>query len=370
MTTRRLRIQPSSDQLEQGIAAIKAELQLPLAFPPEVEAAATQAAANPRMPTLDRTDIAFITIDPPGAMDLDQAMFVERRGDGYRVYYAIADVAAFVASADPVDIEANLRGETLYGADSKVPLYPKVLSEGAASLLPDHVRPALLWTIDLDATGEGIAVDVRRARIKSREKLDYTDVQARIDAGNADPMWAVLRGIGELRKQREQKRGGVSLPLPEQEVYEKDGQWVLEFRARHPVEDWNEQISLLTGMAAAHLMVEAKVGLLRTLPPPPHWAIDRLRRTAKALELAWPAQMDYPDFIRSLDPARPRHIAMMVTCTTVLRGAGYAAFNGDVPVQPLHWALAGARFIRPRCPASADHRASLCRCPWRHRPTS
>jgi len=340
MTTRRLRIQPSSDQLEQGIAAIKAELQLPLAFPPEVEAAATQAAANPRMPTLDRTDIAFITIDPPGAMDLDQAMFVERRGDGYRVYYAIADVAAFVASADPVDIEANLRGETLYGADSKVPLYPKVLSEGAASLLPDQVRPALLWTIDLDATGEGMAVDVRRARVKSREKLDYTDVQARIDAGNADPMWAVLRGIGELRKQREQKRGGVSLPLPEQEVYEKDGQWVLEFRARHPVEDWNEQISLLTGMAAAHLMVEAKVGLLRTLPPPPHWAIDRLRRTAKALELAWPAQMDYPDFIRSLDPARPRHIAMMVTCTTVLRGAGYAAFNGDVPVQPLHWALA------------------------------
>ena len=103
MTTRRLRIQPSSDQLEQGIAAIKAELQLPLAFPPEVEAAAAQAAANPRMPTLDRTDIALITIDPPGAMDLDQAMFVERREGGYRVHYAIADVAAFVASADPVD---------------------------------------------------------------------------------------------------------------------------------------------------------------------------------------------------------------------------------------------------------------------------
>jgi exoribonuclease R len=104
MTTRRLRIQPSSDQLEQGIAAIKAELQLPLAFPPEVESAAARAAANPRMPALDRTDIALITIDPPGAMDLDQAMFVERRADGYRVHYAIADVAAFIAPADPVDI--------------------------------------------------------------------------------------------------------------------------------------------------------------------------------------------------------------------------------------------------------------------------
>ena len=86
-----------------------------------------------------------------------------------RDLHAIADVAAFVSSADPVDVEANLRGETLYGADAKVPLYPKVLSEGAASLLPDQVRPALLWTIDLDATGEGIAVDVRRARVRSRE---------------------------------------------------------------------------------------------------------------------------------------------------------------------------------------------------------
>ena len=344
MTTRRLRIQPSSDQieaqLERGITAIKAEMELPLAFPAEVEVAAEKAATRPRMPALDRTDIALVTIDPPGAMDLDQAMFVERRDGGFRVHYAIADVAAFVAPADPVDIEANHRGETLYGADAKVPLYPRVLSEGAASLLPDQVRPALLWTIDLDAEGEGIAVDVRRAQVRSRARFDYAGVQANIDAGHAGPMWGVLREIGELRKQRERKRGGVSLPLPEQEVFEDAGRWALEFRARHPVEDWNEQISLLTGMAAAHLMVDAKVGLLRTLPPPPTWAFDRLRRTARALDLEWPAQMPYPDFIRSLDPAQPHHIAMMVACTTVLRGAGYAAFNGTVPEQPLHWALA------------------------------
>ena len=345
MTTRRLRIQPSSDRLEQGIATIKAELQLPLAFPPEVEAAAANAAAHPRMPELDRTDIAFITIDPPGAMDLDQAMFVERRDGGYRVYYAIADVAAFVAPADAVDIEANRRGETLYGADAKVPLYPKVLSEGAASLLPDQVRPALLWTIDLDATGEGIAVDVRRARVRSRAKLDYAGVQAQIDSGKADPMWAVLREIGELRKQREQKRGGVSLPLPEQEIRvesgrDEDGRWTLEFRARHPVEDWNEQISLLTGMAAAHLMVEHRVGLLRTLPEADPRAIARLHRTARALGIDWPPSRGYPDFIRSLDPANPRHVAMMTACTAVLRGAGYVAFDGAVPEHSQHAALA------------------------------
>jgi exoribonuclease R len=340
-TTRCLRTpQPPDAVLDRGIRAIRDELDLPRAFPAEVEAAAAHAAANPRLPAEDRTDIALVTIDPPDAMDLDQAMFVERRGDGYRVHYAIADVAAFVAAGDAIDIEANRRGETLYGANAKIPLHPKVLSEDAASLLPDQIRPALLWTIDLDASGEGTVVDVHRALGRSRAKLDYAGVQARIDAGDADPMWAVLREIGELRKQRERRRGGVSLALPEQEIRIDRGRWQLEFRARHPVEDWNEQISLLTGMAAAHLMVKAGVGLLRTLPEPPPWAIERLHRTAAARGIAWPDGLDYSAFIASLDPADPLHIAMMVACTTVLRGAGYAAFHGEVPEHPGHSALA------------------------------
>jgi exoribonuclease R len=340
-TTRRIHVRaPSGSTLEPGIEAIKRELDLPFAVPPEVEAAAAEAAAHPRLPAEDRSDIPFVTIDPPGAMDLDQALHVARKGDGYLVHYAIADVAAFVTAGDPVDLEANRRGETLYGADAKIPLHPKALSEAAASLLPDQVRPALLWTIELDRSGEGIAVDVHRALVKSRARLDYDGVQQRIDAGNADPMWAVLREIGELRVQRERRRGGVSLPLPDQEIRVDGDAWRLEFRARNAVEDWNEQISLLTGMAAAHLMMEHKVGLLRTLPEPDPRAIGRLRRTAKALAIAWPESMGYPDFIRSLDPADPRHVAMMVSCTSVLRGAGYAAFDGEPPPQPMHSALA------------------------------
>lgn len=341
-TTRRLLVQsPQDPVIAQGIADIKREQALPLAFPPEVEATAARAAAAPRLPELDRTDIALVTIDPVGSMDLDQAMFVERIPTGFRVYYAIADVAAFVASGDAVDVEANTRGETLYGADSKVPLHPRVLSEGAASLLPDERRPALLWTIELDAAGETTAIDVRRACVSSRARLDYASLQARIDAGQAEPMWDVLRQIGQLRKQREEARGGVSLSLPEQEIsVGDDGQWTLEFRARLPVEDWNEQISLLTGMAAAKLMIDGRVGILRTLPKPEDLSIERLRRTAAALGIAWPQSLLYPDFIRSLDPADPRNIAMMTACTTVLRGAGYVAFNGTLPAQPVHWPLA------------------------------
>src|SRR3954452_5367162 len=132
------------------------------------------------MPDLDRTDIPFVTIDPATSMDLDQALHIERDGDGYVVHYAIADVAAFVTPGDPVDEEAHRRGETLYGADSKVPLHPKVLSEDAASLLPGQVRPALLWTIHVDADGEGTDVDVVRARVRSTAKLDYEGVQQQL----------------------------------------------------------------------------------------------------------------------------------------------------------------------------------------------
>ena len=331
----------SAQQMREGIAAIQQELELSASFPESVEAAAAEAAANPRLPELDRTDIELVTIDPESARDLDQAMHIERSGDGYVVHYAIADVAAFVRPGDPVDVEANRRGETYYGADSKVPLHPTVLSEGAASLLPDQVRPALLWTIQVDDVGEGIDVQVERALVKSRAKLSYEGVQAEIDAGTASELVGLLKEVGELRLAREAARGGVSLPLPEQELVETgEGHWELEFRRMLPVESWNAQISLLTGMAAASLMVYARVGILRTLPPADPRDVKRLHRTARALGIDWPAEQLYPDFIRSLDPSRPTHAAMVVACTRLLRGAGYVTFNGELPEQAQHSALA------------------------------
>ena len=330
----------NGDLLRRGIETIQKELGVTPEFPPAVVAAAEQAAKSPRLPELDRTDIPFVTIDPEGAMDLDQALHLERDGGGYTVHYAIADVAAFVQPGDPVDVESHRRGATLYGADSKVPLHPPVLSEGVASLLPDQVTPALLWTIKVDATGEGTDVDVRRARVRSRAKLDYAGLQKQIDAGTADPMFDLLRELGQLRLKREAARGGVSLPLPEQEIDIDGDRWSLQFRRMLPVEEWNAQISLLTGMAAASLMVYARVGLLRTLPPPDPQDVQRLHRTAKALHIEWPAELLYPDFIRSLDPGRANHAAMVLASTRLLRGSGYVGFDGEVPAQPEHSALA------------------------------
>ncbi len=323
-----------------GVAAIEAELSLPGEFPPDVLAAAVEAAAHPRLPDLDRTDFPLVTIDPVGSMDLDQALHIERRGDGFRVHYAIADVAAFVVPGGPLDEEAHVRGETLYAPDHRIPLYPPALSEGAASLLPQQLRPALLWTIDLDATGESTKFEVARARVRSRRRFDYESVQRQIDAGTADEVFVLLQLVGELRLRREAERGGVSLPLPEQEVVAGAGGWSLTYRQQQPVEQWNAQISLLTGMGCAEIMLYGEVGIVRTLPPAPNSAIARLRRTAAALHLEWRAEVLYPDFVRSIDPSTPAGAAMLNACTSLLRGAGYVAFEGGVPEHIEHAALA------------------------------
>jgi exoribonuclease R len=325
--------------LRDGIAEIQRELEVSPEFSPEVEAAAAEAVANPRLPDVDRTDLALITVDPAGAKDLDQALHLERDGDGYVLHYAIADVAAFVTPGDAVDVEAHRRGQTLYGADSRVPLHPTSISENGGSLLPDQVRPALLWTIRLDNEGARTDVEVERARVRSRAQLDYPGAQKSIDDGSADESLMLLKEVGELRIGREAARGGISLPLPEQEVDTAGADWSLEYRSLLPVEQWNAQMSLLTGFAAASLMVYARVGFLRTLPPPDPRDVQRLHRTARALGIDWPAELLYPDFIRTLDASEPTNAAMISACTRLLRGSGYVAFDGEMPGQPLHSGL-------------------------------
>lgn len=340
MAHRVLRVRNAVGDLHRRIAAIQAELEIRPEFPPEVVAAARAAAADARLPELDRTDIAFVTLDPLGSRDLDQALHLERAGDGYVVHYAIADVAAFVEPGGPIDLEAHRRGESMYGADSLVPLHPVELSEGAASLLPDQVRPAFLWTIALDGEGAQTEARVERALVRSREQLDYAGAQEQLDQGKAGPVLQLLAEVGRLRVRQEALRGGVNLPMPEQVVDCSTSPWRLEFREMLDVEEWNAQISLLTGFAAASIMVYGRVGILRTLPPPAPEAVIRLHRVARALRIDWPAEQTYPDFIRSLDPRKPSHEAMALACTALLRGAGYAAFDGELPAQPEHAALA------------------------------
>jgi exoribonuclease R len=349
MPRRQLHLADHAERLRSALDLLHAELNLPAEFPAEVRAEASRAALSASASGRDLTDVPFVTIDPPTSMDLDQAVHLSRDGSGYLVRYAIADVAAFVAPGGPIDLEAHRRGVTFYGPDRRAPLHPVEISEGAASLLPDVERPALVWQLRLDASGSLTSTDLQRARIRSRAKLSYQGVQRDLDAGTAGEMLSLLPGVGRLRQEQERARGGVSLPVPQQEIVSDGGRYRLEYEIPLPVQGWNAQLSLLTGMAAAALMREGRVGIFRTLPEARPHDLARLRRAAKALHISWPDGTSYAELIRSLDPALSTHAAFLNQAATLFRGAGYDAFDGGVPSRSAHAAI-GAEYAHVTAP--------------------
>ena len=328
--------------MPEGLVAIRSEHTLPENFPDAVLAEAHEVARDPRLPALDRTDLELITIDPPGAQDLDQAMAIERRADGagYRVWYAIADVAAFVVPGGELDREAHRRVLTYYLPDGRVPLHPAELSEGAASLLPGQERPAVLWCVDVDAHGRRTAVDVRRARVRSRAQLDYPTMERALAGGTAPEVISLLRELGELLEARQTSRGGLILNVPTQHVAAAAEGWRLSYAVERPIERWNAQISLLIGAAAASIMLEGRIGVLRTLPDPSPVTLRRLRRAARALGMTWPERRGYQQVINALTPDDPHQAALLWESMSLLRGAGYTPFDGERPAHPRHAALA------------------------------
>ncbi|KHD76563.1 RNB domain-containing ribonuclease [Actinoplanes utahensis] len=309
-------------------SGLRRELGLPDEFPEAVLAEAGVAARDTPLPEVDRTDVEFVTIDPATSRDLDQAMHLSRRaGGGFRVRYAIADVASYVRPGGPIEAESWVRGQTIYLPDGRVPLHPPVLSEDAVSLLPGGDRAAVVWTIDLDAAGETVAVEVERARVRSRAKLDYAGVQRQIDAGAAPESLALLPEIGALLAGRAADRGAVNLPLPSQEVERDAGGWRLVLRAPLPIEEHNAQISLLTGMAAAKIMLDGGIGLLRTMPAPRPEAVAKLRAAAEPLGIRWPDGATVGAVVGTVDPGDPRGAAFLGQAAELLRGAGYTAFG-------------------------------------------
>ena len=335
---------PASRMMVQGIdfGVVRAEFDLPGAFSAAAQADAENAVDRFGAGRVDETGIAFVTIDPPGSMDLDQAVHIEKTSTGYVVHYAIADVAAVVTPGGALDIETRKRGQTFYLPDGSVPLHPRALSEGSASLLPDVVRPAALWRIELDAQAEPTSWQVKRALVKSVARLDYSTVQRDADAGTLHPSIALLPEFGRLRSVSAVARGAIELKLPEQSVVrdqsedESSARWRIELEPRTEADDWNAEVSLLTGMCAGRMMIDAGIGLLRTLPPAEESAVRTLRRTAVALGITWPEGQSVGQILAGLDSNEPSTMALMSVAPSLLRGADYAAFDGRLPELTVH----------------------------------
>jgi len=170
-----------SPSMEEDFQRIRDELKVPQTFPDDVlREAEAMAGRKPLTDSQASFDdllaIPFITIDPPGSLDLDQAFFAIRSDGGYLLRYAIADIGFFVKRDGAIEAEARERGQTFYSPDIKTPLYPPVLSEGGASLLPGELRSAVVFSFRLDAAGSVADLKIARSLVRSRAKLGYQEV--------------------------------------------------------------------------------------------------------------------------------------------------------------------------------------------------
>lgn len=323
---------PHQGRLTAALQSLREEFDLPSGFPDEVHAEARTVTAP--APDRDFTDLPFVTLDPPGSRDLDQAFHLARSGSGFTVRYAIADIPGLVATDTPLDLEAKRRGQTLYLPDGIIPLHPPVLSEDRASLLPGATRTAYVWTIELDSDGVTREVHVERALIRSRAQLDYVSAQADIEEGRADGPLALLPVIGRLRIDQERARGGANLMMPDEEIIRSEKGYEITLRHPLPIEDWNAQLSLLTGMCAGNLMLDAGVGILRTMPQPSTDQLAHFRAQVTDLGVPWSQAVSYGEYLRTLDRSAPYAPAVLHAATALFRGADYTVL-GDASTRTL-----------------------------------
>jgi ribonuclease R len=209
------------------LRVIVAKYGLPHAFPEEVEQEALQVARPvSAADTGGRSDFrgwTTFTIDPETARDHDDAVGIERRGDGWRLAVHIADVAHYVREGGALDQEAYLRGTSVYFPDHVVPMLPHSLSSGICSLVEGEDRLTQTVLIELDRDGRVRGTEFHDGVIRSAAKLSYQQAQAIVDGDPAlrerfaplVPALLEMDALAKRMRQRRYERGSLDFDLPE-----------------------------------------------------------------------------------------------------------------------------------------------------------
>lgn len=299
---------------------------LPLEFPAEVRSAAQAATAflSCEVPP-DREDLRetlTITIDPPDARDFDDAISIRHLpGGNTELGVHIADVAHFVEPDSPLDIEAKLRGNSVYFPGFVVPMLPEVLSNGVCSLQPHQARLTKSAFITYDATGNVLSSRFSNSVIRSHARLTYDQVAAFLDGKRTEVshvIGALLRSAEKLAqtiRKRRLAKGMISLSIPKAELVLGDAGKVVDIRP----EDTSFSHTIIE-----MFMVEANEAVCRLLhaediphirrvhPPPDPDASMRFSRLVTMLGKPIKGDLDRPAILRLLSQVRDDPVAPTV----------------------------------------------------------
>jgi len=275
------RLGPEIDVAVQE-ALVKSNHNIRTRFP---SGSVNQAEALPREPSdadfkgrRDLTGLGFVTIDGATARDFDDAVLVERKNKGYRLWVAIADVAHYVAEGTPLDKEALERGNSYYFPRSVEPMFPERLSNGLCSLNPDVKRLTMVVRMDTDQSGLTRATEVFPAVIRSHARLTYTQVKeavldrdegARKRIGPVLPMLELAEELARKINRLRSRRGSLDFDLPEPEIFFDPGGETTDIRpkVRSFANQIIEEFMIAANEAVAHFLVERNLPCLFRIHP-------------------------------------------------------------------------------------------------------
>src|SRR5678815_2688500 len=153
----------------------------------EAEAMAARIGALPLANRKDLRQVPLPTIDPEDARDHDDAIWVEKHGEGYRAWIAIADVSEYVQPGSALDQEAESRGCTIYLPDRAIPMLPAALAADLCSLLPERDRLCVCVIAELDRNAEVTKFDIVEGVMRSAAMLTYGGVARALGFTEAPP---------------------------------------------------------------------------------------------------------------------------------------------------------------------------------------
>jgi ribonuclease R len=221
--------------------------QLPRIFPDGVLDEA-RAVAQP-VASLDAAVVAarrdfrgrtIVTIDGETARDFDDAVEVRELADGWELDVHIADVAEYVQPGMALDLEARLRGTSVYFPDRAIPMLPQELSSGICSLRPDEDRLVLSCCMQMDAQGGITGFEVTEGVIRSARRMTYAqvaavlegDAAARAEFAGLAPHFDAMQRLAEILNGKRRARGSIDFDLPEAAIqFDEQGAMVAVTRS-------------------------------------------------------------------------------------------------------------------------------------------
>lgn len=207
---------PGSDGIECRYAL--ARFQLPGQAPEFADGDLAQPDFAARR---DLTALPFVTIDGADTQDMDDALYAERRGDGWTLWVAIADPGAWIVPGSPQEQAIAARAATVYLPGLTVAMLPERLANERCSLQPDSERLALVCALQVAADGRIDSYEFCEARIRSHAKLDYAGAALQLDdAGAPAQPWSdTVRELGAAATALQRQRGSAHLLMPDQPDY-------------------------------------------------------------------------------------------------------------------------------------------------------